>query len=121
MLIHKDPSLCFKKHLNYNNILYSNYYKIAALVKKKIKNFNLWATYKDQTCLHYCFGMDEKMQKWAIKMIEADKPLHKGLEELNSNGMGDLLLLSLLQHVFPDREGREYTRDMGASTEHQYS
>lgn len=40
------------------------------------------------------------MQKWAIKMLEADKPLHKGLEELNSNERGDLLLFSLLQLFF---------------------
>lgn len=58
--------------------------------------------------------MDEKMQKWVIKMMEADKPLHKGLEELNSKGTRDLLLFSLLQHVFPcQRRERTYTKHGG--------
>lgn len=79
------------------------------MVKIKIKKFNFWATCKDQTCLHYCFGMDQKMQKWAIKIMEADKLLNKGLEKLNSKGKRDLLLFSLLQHVFPS-QGKERTQ-----------
>lgn len=68
----------------------NKYYKIVALVKAKIKKLNLWATSKAQTCLHYHFGVDEKMQKWCIEMTEADKPLHEGLEELNSQSLEKL-------------------------------
>lgn len=41
------------------------------------------------------------------KMMEADKPLHKRLEEFNSKGMGDLLLFSILQYVFSLSEKAE--------------
>lgn len=61
--------------------------KIVALVKTKIKKLNLGATGKEKTCLHYCFGMAEKMQKWATEIMDADKPLCEGLEEFNSQSL----------------------------------
>lgn len=69
--------------------------------------------------------MAEKMQKWAIEIMDADKPLREGLEELNSQSLEKQRKEERVAGLPPpeyfslSEKGEDVHTKHRASTEHQ--